>query len=143
DATSLFSDQPVISPNGTLTYTAAENAHGVATVSVRLHDNGGTENGGVDTSTVQTFTITVTAVNDAPVAINDSYATNEDEQLTVAAMGVLGNDSDVEGAALTAVLVGNPSHGTVTLNPDGSFVYPPADNFNGRDSFTYRANDGL
>src|SRR5439155_101133 len=62
----LFSIAPSIAANGTLTYTSATNANGSATVTVQLHDNGGTANGGVDTSAAQTFTITVTAVNDAP-----------------------------------------------------------------------------
>ena len=62
----LFSAQPAIAANGTLTYTPAANANGSATVTVQLHDDGGTANGGVDTSAAQTFTITVTAVNDAP-----------------------------------------------------------------------------
>lgn len=62
----LFSAQPAIAANGTLTYTPAVNANGVATVSVTLKDNGGTANGGVDTSPAQTFNITVTAVNQVP-----------------------------------------------------------------------------
>ena len=57
---------PSIAPNGTLTYTLAANANGIATISVRVTDNGGTANGGDDASGAQTFTITVTAVNDAP-----------------------------------------------------------------------------
>ena len=57
---------PAVSPTGTLTYTTAPNANGSATVSVVLKDNGGTANGGVDTSAPQTFTITVNPVNDAP-----------------------------------------------------------------------------
>ena len=61
-----FSSQPAISSAGTLSYTPAANANGSATVSVQLHDNGGIANGGVDTSGTQTFTITVTPVNDAP-----------------------------------------------------------------------------
>src|SRR5207244_3543886 len=65
----LFSVQPAVSPTGTLTYTSALNANGSATVTVQIHDDGGTSNG-VDTSLPQTFTITVTAVNDAPVANN-------------------------------------------------------------------------
>jgi VCBS repeat-containing protein len=64
--TTLFSAQPAISSANVLTFTAAANANGAATVSVRAHDNGGTANGGVDTSAWQTFTITVTSVNDAP-----------------------------------------------------------------------------
>jgi hypothetical protein len=56
----LFSVQPAVAANGTLTYTPASGANGVATVTVSLHDNGGVANGGVDTSAPQTFTITVT-----------------------------------------------------------------------------------
>src|SRR5438094_898907 len=67
----LFSGQPAVAANGTLTYTSAPNANGSATVYVKIHDNGGTANGGADTSATQSFTITVTAVNDAPVASND------------------------------------------------------------------------
>ena len=63
---SLFSVAPAVSPTGTLTYTPAANANGVATITLVLQDNGGTADGGVDTSAPQTFTITVTAVNDAP-----------------------------------------------------------------------------
>src|SRR5262249_22013356 len=66
DNSALFSVQPAISVTGTLTYTSAANASGSAIVTVQLHDNGGTANGGVDTSAAQTFTITVTAVNDVP-----------------------------------------------------------------------------
>src|SRR2546428_1416375 len=62
----LFSVQPTISATGTLTYTPAANANGSATVAVSLKDNGGVANGGSDTSAAQTFTITVTAVNDVP-----------------------------------------------------------------------------
>lgn len=59
DFNALFSSQPAISPTGTLTYTPAAGAAGIATVTVQIHDNGGTANGGVDTSTAQTFFITV------------------------------------------------------------------------------------
>ncbi len=66
DFDALFSQAPAISPSGTLTYTLAANRWGVATVTVLLKDNGGTANGGQDTSVAQTFTITVTELNDAP-----------------------------------------------------------------------------
>ena len=62
DNNALFSVQPAVGPTGTLTYTPAASAKGVATVTVKLHDNGGTANGGVDTSAAQTFTITVNLV---------------------------------------------------------------------------------
>src|SRR5207249_193299 len=140
--TTLFSGQPAVSASGTLTYTPAANANGSATVTVQVHDNGGTANGGVDTSAAQTFTITITPVNDAPVAVNDAYSVNEDTISTVAAPGVLGNDTDVDADPLTAVLVTGPTHGTLTLAANGGFSYTPALNYNGADSFTYKANDG-
>src|SRR5438045_2502944 len=94
-------------------------------------------------SGIATATITVTPVNDAPVAANDdSYTTPEDTQLTVSAPGVLANDSDVDGDPLSTILVTGPSHGTLTLNSDGSFTYMPALNYNGVDTFTYKATDG-
>ncbi len=142
DNLALFSSAPAISPAGSLTFTSAANANGVAIISVRLHDNGGTANGGVDTSAPQTFTITVTPVNDAPIANNDSYTTNEDTPLAVVLPGVLANDSDIDSTVLTAVLVSGPTHGTVSVNANGSFNYQPASNYFGADSFTYKVNDG-
>ncbi|MCA1708953.1 MAG: cadherin-like domain-containing protein, partial [Actinobacteria bacterium] len=66
DNNDLFSAQPQVAPNGTLTYTPAPNAYGNATVKVKAHDDGGTANGAQVTSAEQTFTINVVAVNDAP-----------------------------------------------------------------------------
>ncbi|MGB4710281.1 MAG: SdrD B-like domain-containing protein [Fuerstiella sp.] len=66
DNNGLFAVQPSISADGTLSYTPAANAFGSTLVTVKLHDNGGTANGGVDTSGVQSFTINVSPVNDAP-----------------------------------------------------------------------------
>jgi VCBS repeat-containing protein len=87
--------------------------------------------------------LNTTVTNQAPTAAADACSTAEDTALTVAAApGVLGNDSDPDGDALTAVLGSWPSHGTLTLNANGSFTYTPAANFNGGDSFTYRASDG-
>src|SRR5438093_1321541 len=116
-----------------LVYVPALNFNGVDSFTYKASD-------GQAQSGVATVTITVTPVNDAPVAVNDdSYTTPEDTQLTVIAPGVLANDTDVDGDALSAVLVSNPTHGTLTLNSDGSLVYVPALNFNGIDSFTYKA----
>jgi large repetitive protein len=85
-----------------------------------------------------------TPANTAPVAIDDFfYFVNEDDTLPVAVPGVLGNDVDPDGDPLTAELVSNPVFAaSFTLNADGSFVYVPLLNYNGPDSFTYRANDG-
>jgi hypothetical protein len=80
--------------------------------------------------------------NRAPVAPGDAFSTAEDTVLTVPAPGVLGNDTDPDGDPLTAVLVTGPSHGSLTLNANGSFSYTPAADFAGSDSFTYRASDG-
>ncbi len=57
-------------------------------------------------------------------------------------IGILQNDADADGDALTAVLVAEPEHGSLVLNPDGGFVYTPTPGFNGTDSFQYKANDG-
>jgi hypothetical protein len=79
--------------------------------------------------------------NTAPVAVDDSYSTDQNIELTVAAPGVLGNDSDGNGDALTAVLVAGPSNGSLALNTNGSFTYTPNADFTGTDSFTYVAQD--
>jgi serralysin len=81
-------------------------------------------------------------VNVAPVAQGDSYATTKNAKLTVAATnGVLANDTDANGDALTAVLVSGPSKGSLVLRADGSFDYTPVKNFTGTVSFTYKAGD--
>ena len=89
-----------------------------------------------------TVTITVTLVNRSPTAQNDAYAPTEDVEFTAPPPGVLGNDSDPDGDALTAVLGTDVANGTLVLRANGSFTYTPDPNFNGTDSFTYRASDG-
>jgi uncharacterized repeat protein (TIGR02543 family) len=88
----------------------------------------------------KTVTATFTSTNTAPVAVDDSYPTNEDTALTITAPGVLANDTDT--GPLTASKVSNPTHGTLQFNPDGSFTYTPAADYHGSDSFTYKASDG-
>ena len=84
------------------------------------------------------------AINAPPVAADDAYSVAEDGTLSVAAPGVLGNDSDPENQPITAVLEDGPDNAqSFTLNPDGSFTYVPAANYAGGDSFTYRAHDGI
>ena len=90
-----------------------------------------------------TVTITVNAVNDAPVAVANAYSTAEDTLLTVAAPGVLGNDSDVEGEHPHRRPGGTtPRTARSTWPPTVPSPTPPAANYNGTDSFTYKANDG-
>ena len=74
--------------------------------------------------------------------MDDSYTTPEDTALHIAAIGILANDADADGDSLTAALVSGPAHGTLTLDANGGFDYTPALDYNGPDSFTYRANDG-
>ncbi|MGH3477235.1 MAG: Ig-like domain-containing protein, partial [Nocardioidaceae bacterium] len=124
-----------LNANGSFSYTPAANYNGTDSFTYRASD-------GTLESNEATVTITVTASNDAATAVDNAYSTGEDTTLTVNAPGVLGNDSDPDGDPLTAVLGSGPSHGTLTLNANGSFSYTPAANYNGTDSFTYRASDG-
>ena len=121
--------------NRTITVTPAANLSGTTTITITVSDG--------ELMAVDNFVLTVTPVNDAPVAADDSYTTNEDSTLTVPAPGVLANDTDVDSAIITAVKVTDPSHGALTLHSDGSFSYTPFANYYGSDTFTYLANDGL
>jgi len=125
---------------GSAVVPVANNAAGQILYYILARDSAGNEGRAPGTGT---YAITVSD-DEAPVALGDSYSAVEDTPLTVAAPGVLANDTDnISGVTLTAVLAGNAAHGAVVLNPDGSFTYTPAANFNGTDTFTYRANDGF
>ena len=124
DQNALFSDQPQISPSGTLTYTPAANASGAASVTVRATDNGGKANGGDDESAPQSFTITVNAVNDLPtVTLNGPTGVSEGD---VATFTYTFADLDSSGFTLKS---SNPDCGTggelngapVTTPVGGSF----------------------
>src|SRR5439155_1204227 len=125
----------LLNADGSFRYSPAANYNGPDSFTYQASD-------GATNSGVVTVTLTVNPVNDAPVAANDTYTTPEDTILTVSARGVIANDTDVDGDPLTAILVTSPAHGTLKLNSDGSFTYTPALNYNGPDSFTYKANDG-
>jgi VCBS repeat-containing protein len=129
----------VVNANGTFSYTPNANYNGPDSFTYTITDADG------DTSTA-TVSITITAVNDAPVSdpsvAADTYTTLEGTVLNVPAPGVLANDTDVDGDPLTSILVSGPSNGSLTFNADGSFSYTPNVNYNGPDSFTYKANDG-
>jgi len=138
DNPSLFSAQPAIGGNGTLTYTPAANASGVANVTVVAQDSGGTLYGGSDTSAPQTFAITVNAVNDCPTATGPSGT------LTVISGGSVPvplTASDIEGDPLTAGVVTGPGHGT--LSGTGlNVTYTANAGYVGPDSFTLAVTDG-
>src|SRR5512132_429023 len=134
----LFSAQPAVAAPGTLTYTPAANANGSATVSVLIHDNGGTANGGVDTSAAQTFTITVNAVNDAPSFTKGADQTvNEDagpQSVSGWATAISAGPADEAGQTVN-LLVSNDNNGLFSAQPavaaPGTLTYTPAANANG------------
>ncbi len=136
-ATVSFANVSINPVTGQVTITAIANQNGTQTFTITANDGQAANN-----TATRTFTLTVNPVNDAPVAVNDSYATPTNAALTVGAPGLLTNDTDVDSTTRSAVLVTNPVNGTLTLNADGSFTYTPNANFSGLDSFTYQATDG-
>src|SRR3954470_14481537 len=124
-----------LNANGALTYTPDANFNGTDSFTYKVND-------GQADSNVATAFLTVTPVNDVPVAHDASYTLAEDTALTLAAPAILGNDSDADGDALSAALVSGPAHGSLALNANGALTYTPDVNFNGTDSFTYKVNDG-
>ena len=84
----------------------------------------------------------VVAPDQPPTAVNDNYNATAGVTLSVPAPGVLGNDVDPDGDPRTATLVVGPEHGTLDLNPDGSFTYTPSGSFFGSDEFTYQVTAG-
>ena len=133
-----FASAPAIDPlSGTLRYTTAPNASGTATVQVTLSDNGGTANGGSDTSAPQAFTITVNAINDPPIAADLNTSTPEDTTLNA-----LVTATDIDSSPLTFALDTQAAHGTASVSSDGSFSYAPNPDFVGDDVFTFSVSDG-
>jgi len=86
--------------------------------------------------------VTAVALTSPLQAVNDSYNTDENTTLNVAAPGVQANDFSVFGGSFTSVLESSPAHGTLTFNSDGSFSYVPNHNYTGADSFTYEDVQG-
>lgn len=132
----LFSVQPSISPLGELTFTSGPNATGTAVVSVQIQDDGGTVNGGIDTSAIQTFNIVITKVNVAPVASNQTVSTNEDTAATVTMVA-----TDANTDAVTYSIVSGPTNGTLGSISGNQVTYTPNANWNGTDTFTFKATD--
>ena len=123
--------------SGGFTYTPNANFSGDDSFTYVARD-------GVAVSQPATVTIRVTGINDAPQAAADTLTVDQDSSLTLAAPGILANDTDVDGETLTAVRVGGtgPSNGTLVLNANGSLTYTPNPGFFGTDSFQYEAVDG-
>ena len=87
--------------------------------------------------------VTLTIRNAAPVAVNDSYTATTGVMKSVAAPGVLANDSDADGDALSVELVSGGGNGSLDVNTDGSFSYKSGGSFTGTFTFTYRVWDGI
>jgi hypothetical protein len=149
DNNTLFSVQPAVSPAGTLTYTPAANANGSATVSVTIKDNGGTANGGVDTSAAQTFTITVNSMNDAPSFTKGPNQTvNEDAGAqTVASWATAISPGPANESAQTVSFnITNNTNSSLfssgpSVSPSGTLTYTPAANANGSATITLNIQD--
>ncbi len=113
-------------------------APGAYTATLRVGDGHGNEVG-------RTRSIQVSAAPEErpPAANDDAYATDEDTPLRVPAkIGVLANDTDPNGDPLAVTDRTDPAHGTLTLDPEGSFVYTPSADYSGLDAFTYAVSDG-
>ena len=147
----LFSAQPAINASGTLTLTPAANASGTATVAVTAQDTGG-----VATSAAQTFTITVTAVIDAPTLAAIGVNGSEDTTLPFTAANFTGAYSHGDSTALVSITVATlPATGLLRLSGTNvtasqvipaanlaNLTYEPAANENGAKTFTVTASDG-
>src|SRR5690606_35403274 len=94
------------------------------------------------TSNTATVTVNVAAVNDAPVANDDTLSATEDTPITYTAAQLLGNDTDVDGDTLSIASVTSGTGGTAVLNADGTVTFTPHANFNGVADFTYTVTDG-
>jgi VCBS repeat-containing protein len=144
----LFSVQPEVSANGTLTFTPAANANGTATVTVTLSDDGGTDDSGVDTSAPQTFTISVTAVNDAPSFVKggDQTVLEDAGPQAVAgwATGISAGPADESGQTVNFVVTNDNNalfSSQPTIDASGKLTYAPAANANGSAIVTVTLQD--
>ncbi|WP_231582729.1 Calx-beta domain-containing protein [Pedobacter sp. BMA] len=120
-----------VNPDGTYTYVPAKDYNGTDSFVVTVSDGkGGT--------TPVTINVTVTPVNDAPVATTPvNLTTNKNTPVSGAITA-----TDVDGDPLTYTAGTAPAHGTVVVNPDGTFTYTPANNYSGNDTFTVVVSDG-
>ncbi|NQT69847.1 MAG: tandem-95 repeat protein [Desulfobacteraceae bacterium] len=115
--------------NGSFSYTPNSNFNGTDSFSYTLNDG----KGGTDTAII---VITIKAVNDAPIANDQSITLNEDDSLAITLTG-----SDIDGDSLIYQIIGVPSHGMLSGTAP-NLTYNPAENYNGSDSFTFKVNDG-
>jgi hypothetical protein len=145
----LFSAAPAVATDGTLTFAPAANASGSSTFQVRVRDSGGTANGGVDTSGAQTFTITVTAVNDAPVVTLGAIPTIVEDAGPQTVPGFASFNAGAPNESSQSLLgytVGNISNPAMfaagpAVSNSGTLTYTPSSNASGTVTFTVQARD--
>ena len=121
----------VVNPGGTFTYTPNPDYNGPDSFTYTITD----ANGDKSTATV---TLTVRPVNDVPVAVNDSTTTPKDKPVSG---NLAGNDTPSPDGGNVWSKTTDPSHGTVVVNPDGTYTYTPNTGFTGTDTFTYTVTD--
>ena len=145
----LFSSGPAVSPSGTLTFTPALNANGTSTVTVHAVDNGGTANGGDDTSLPQTFTITLTPVNDPPSFTKGPNQTAVEDSglhtVTVWASNILEGPPDESTQVVDFVVDSNTNPALFSVAPavsaTGALTYTLAPDANGVATIGLHAHD--
>ena len=122
-----------VNPDGSIDYTPDADFSGIDTFTYEVCDVDGA-------CTTATVTVTVSAVNDGPDAVDDSDTTDEDTAVTV---DVLGNDTDVDDGLdpASVMITGTAGNGNTSVNPDGSIDYTPDADWSGNDSFTYEVCD--
>jgi hypothetical protein len=124
--------------NGKVTFTYTGKTVGVDTIAASF------QNQAQQTITSAQVTVTWTSAGSPPVSGDDTYWPHSGSSLNITAPGVLGNDHDPDPShVLTAALATGPSHGSLRLHGDGSFVYTPQAGYLGPDSFAYTATDGF
>ncbi|MCP4492657.1 MAG: tandem-95 repeat protein, partial [Gammaproteobacteria bacterium] len=121
----------VINNGSDVTYTPNANYNGSDNFSYTVSD------GNVEGEPA-TVTITITPVNDPPVAADDIGTTAEDNAIT---LNLLANDSDIDGDSLSVISLTQPANGTV-VNNGSDVTYTPNANYNGSDNFSYTVSDG-
>jgi gliding motility-associated-like protein len=126
-----------VNSDSTITYTPDLNFNGSDTFTYVICD-GGTPNL-CDTATV---IVTINAINDAPIATDNTNTTDEETAVSGNVYSDQTSDSDVDGPSINITPVSGPSNGTITLNTDGSYTYTPNTGFNGNDTITYSYCDG-
>src|SRR5262249_38667999 len=149
DNNDLFSSQPAVSAGGSLSFTPAPDANGNATVSVYLTDDGGTANGGLDTSGPQSFTLADNAGHDRPAFQTAGHQTGPEdagpESVANFAFAFSPAPPNESGQTIDHYLISNDNHALFSAQPAidnaGTLTYTPAPDANGNATVSVRVRD--